>query len=220
MPWSLKLGIFSCYRTQSSEVNENLPSCFNFLWIQPRAAAEIQRCSPELLRNTLEIGMLKIKSAEQVFYLTWWWYSWLKSNALAVYLGFSFATGENRCSLLSRKGKKSELKYMDYTILCSLQTSWQGCCIFMRASHTSSDLLEHPTSSLWWFIGVLRGSDTFVPGLHSLHPGLNDSNGECGNFQECFLSNSNPQQPESALQSPLLLEMMVNWLVRHCFSRQ
>lgn len=44
----------------------------------------------------------------------------------------------------------------------------------------------------------------------SLHPGLNDSNGECGNFQECCLSNSNPQQPESALQSPLLLEMMVN----------
>lgn len=46
----------------SSEVNGNLPSYFNFLWIQPTSAAETQSCSPELLRNTLEIGMLKIAS--------------------------------------------------------------------------------------------------------------------------------------------------------------
>lgn len=40
-----------------------------------------------------------------------------------------------------------------------------------------------------------------------------------GNLQGCFLSDSIPQHPESASQSPLVPGMVVNWLFRLCFSQ-
>lgn len=51
--------------------------------------------------------------------------SWLKSNPLDIYMGLSFATGENKFYLLRREAKKSEEKYMDYTVLCSLQRGYK-----------------------------------------------------------------------------------------------
>lgn len=90
----------------------------------------------------------------------------------------------------------------------------------MTTSPRFSNLLEHPTSSLWWLISILRSSDTFFYQVSTLcTPDWMFPTWSAGNLQGCRLSDSIPQQPESALQIPLVLGMVVNWLVRHCFSQ-
>lgn len=120
------------------------------------------------------------------------------------------------------RNQKKNIWTIQSCVVCKEDTNQlANCCIFMRASHTSLLLLEHPTSSVPCLISILTGSDTYLPGLPTLHPRLDNSDIESWRLTVCCLSNGIPQQLKSPFltHSPVLLEIVANWLVRHHFSQ-
>lgn len=56
-------------------------------------------------------------------------------------MGLSFATGENKCYQPRREAKKSEEKYMDYTVLCSLQRGYKPAGKLLHIYESISHIL-------------------------------------------------------------------------------